>query len=111
MSVLGEPGGKGSRAYGDAKTLLDALCGLRDGMAMVVEGEGFEDDFERVRLALGELWSENRVAVFAVPELDGFVLFVALPFFGDGSASTVDAAFEIGADELCSTGARCGGAC
>ncbi len=83
---------------------------MRSGMAMVVEGESLEDDFERVRLAFGDLWGENRVAGFAVPELNGFVFFVALPFFGDGSASTVDAAFEIGADELCATGARCGGA-
>ncbi len=35
---------------------------------MVVEGEGFEDDFERVGLALGDLWGENSVAGFAVPE-------------------------------------------
>ena len=78
---------------------------------MVVEDESLEDDFERVRLAFGDLWGENSVAVFAVPELDGFVLFVALPFLGDGSAPTVDAALEIGADELCATGAHCGGTC
>ncbi len=77
---------------------------------MVVEDESLEDDFERVRLALGELWSENRGAVFAVPELDGLVFFVARPFFGDGRAPTVDAAFEIGADELRAMGARRGGA-
>ncbi len=81
---------------------------------MVIEGQGFEDDLEGVGLALGDLWGEDSLAVGAVPELNGLVLFVALPFFGDGRASTVDAAFEISAYELCSparfAGCGCGGA-
>ncbi len=77
---------------------------------MVIEGQGFKDDLEGVGLALGDLGGEDSLAVGAVPELNGLVLFVALPFFGDGRASTVDAAFEISAYELYSPArfARCG---
>ncbi len=47
------------------------------------------------------MWGEDSLAVLAAPELNGLMLFVALPFFGDGCASAVDAAFEISAYELC----------
>ncbi len=102
VAVLGEPCRQGTGAHGKAEPFLETCGGFRGGVPLVIEGQGFKDDLEGVGLALGDLWGEDSLAVGAVPELHGLVLFVALPFFGDGRASTVDAAFEISADELCS---------
>jgi hypothetical protein len=68
-------------------------------LAAVKAAERFEDDFEWGGLSFDRLWGEDAVTGMAVPALDGFMFFVALPFPGDAGACAVEAAFEIGANE------------
>src|SRR5712691_9797792 len=99
LPILGKPLGEGPGADAHAEPLLDMDGNAFACVATIVAHEGFEDDSKREGFALGNLGSEDAVAVMATPELDGLELLVALAFPGDAPAMAVETALTLVTDQ------------
>jgi hypothetical protein len=115
---LGKPGLKRTRGNDETKAVFEAPESFARGMSVVIVHEPLQDDFQGVGFAFGALRREHDIAGVAVPELNGLVLFVALPSLGDVGTVAEEAPLGIGADDLswprwavdarrCGSGMRC----
>jgi len=80
--------------------LLKVHRGIFKGVADVVVSKSVQDDCDGIGFSSLSSGSENLIAVFAVPKLEGFKFLFAFPFFYDMSAGAVDTALLESTDGL-----------
>ena len=87
-----KPARKGCRSNRDAVALLKTLGGSLKGVAGIIVVEPLKNNRDGISFSFKGAGGEHLIAIFAVPKLDGFKLFLSPALFCDALSSAVKAA-------------------
>ena len=99
LSILSKPLGERSGADAEAKAFLEMRGNMLACLTAIVAHESIHDDSKRECFALGNLGSEDPIAVMAPPQLDGLQFLIAPAFTRDAQAVAIEAALALVTDE------------